>query len=184
MVFIGLTVDRFIEARVFLIYGSVAAIFVSPFLFYAISLSRSVWLDWGLQVEPPSSLSRSYARARATKIQLVMALILVNLSGAAAYWYMTTLVTDPRSRVTVYGIGYNLGASIFSGTASLIGASLVDVWGSQMGMFLTGLWMSFLGICTLITVIYVEWYDDDDTGPFPQAIEVEEQLPLIGDVKV
>ena len=36
------------------------------------------------------------------------------------------LLPDPRTRVTIYGVGYNLGAAVFGGTATLIGSSFVS----------------------------------------------------------
>merc|ERR1712228_159052 len=109
--------------------SSIAVIFSAPFLFYGLSISNSSTMNWFLQ------------------FLLVMAC--VPMWGCIYFWYINTLLPDPRTRVSVYGVGYNLGAAVFGGTASLIGTSLVSSMGPINGMIWSVIWMSVMATMAL-----------------------------------
>jgi len=57
----------------------------------------------------------------------------------------------------LYGIGYNLGAAIFSGTASLIATAMIDYDNNKrQGAMLVGLWLSVLSVFSLTAILYVD----------------------------
>merc|ERR1712228_463824 len=133
-VIIGYYADR-IGTMGFLTLSSIAVIFSAPFLFYGLSISNSSTMNWFLQ------------------FLLVMAC--VPMWGCIYFWYINTLLPDPRTRVTVYGVAYNLGAAVFGGTASLIGTFFVASMGPINGMIMCGLWMSINAVICASTIGYI-----------------------------
>lgn len=123
----------------FLMISNVAVIFLSPFVFYALSISKSYLTDWLLQ--------------------FIMVAACVPMWGSIFFWYISELLPDPRTRVTIYGVGYNLGAAVFGGTASLIASSLVESAGSTAGMVLSGSWMSMMALMCLLCVGFIEFVE-------------------------
>eukprot|EP00485_Elphidium_margaritaceum_P000968 CAMPEP_0202693952 /NCGR_PEP_ID=MMETSP1385-20130828/7942_1 /ASSEMBLY_ACC=CAM_ASM_000861 /TAXON_ID=933848 /ORGANISM="Elphidium margaritaceum" /LENGTH=527 /DNA_ID=CAMNT_0049349715 /DNA_START=51 /DNA_END=1634 /DNA_ORIENTATION=+ len=153
-VLVGYLTDRY-GAMPFLSTSAIMITFSAPFLFYGLAISRSPILDWFLQ--------------------FLLVMSCVPMWGCIFFWYINVLLPDPRTRVTMYGVGYNLGASVFGGTASLIGASLVQVEGPVRGMVFTGIWMSALAIVSICCI----WYIDHREKRL-QRIDRERQRQRIG----
>ena len=133
----GYSIEEY-KSPILLYIGYCITIIIAPILWYALSQSNNPWTDWILQ--------------------LLIGLHFQIIWGCIYFWYIDLLTQEEQTRVSLYGVGYNIGAAVFSGTASLIASALVDVLGSVYGAVCTGLWMSTLGICGLLTVIYVDFY--------------------------
>ena len=136
VIWVGHNVDM-LGARRFVFGAPLMMLCLAPIVFYGLALSRSTGLDF--------------------VYQFMLCQILSVLFGSCFYWYTFSLLKDDKTRVCVYSIGYNLGAAMFSGTAVLIAALCVDISGGIYGMIWAGCWLSFLSLCTFITVIYVEY---------------------------
>ena len=121
----------------FISVSTLATMCISPFLFYGLAMSTSSIMNWFLQ------------------FLLVMACVPV--WGCIFYWYIKYLLPDPRTRVTIYGVGYNLGAAFFGGTASLIGTSFVEELGPVNGMVMSGAWMSIMAVLCIGTIGYIKY---------------------------
>lgn len=117
---VGHFVDRY-GAIPFLSVSALSITVMAPFVFYGFAVSTSSILNWALQ------------------FVLVVALCPM-LGGTSYFWYIDSLLSDPRTRVTVYGVGYNLGAALFGGTATLIGTAMVTAMGPTDGMVWAGVW--------------------------------------------
>ena len=136
VVSIGYYTDR-IGTMPFISVSTFVIALLSPFLFYGLAMSTSSYINWFLQ--------------------FLLVLSCIPLWGCIFYWYINKLLIDPRTRVTIYGVGYNLGAAFFGGTASLIATSFVEETGAINGMILSGIWMSVMAILCIITVYYTEF---------------------------
>eukprot|EP01084_Bolivina_argentea_P175020 303120_1 len=137
-VLIGYFTDK-IGTLPFLIISCIIVTFISPFVFYGLAISTNTIMNWFLQ--------------------FLLVLACVPIWGCIFYWYIRTLLTDPRTRVTIYGAGYNLGAAVFGGTASLIGTAFVSSMGSIKGMIWSGIWMSIMAVLCIGCVLYIEFYE-------------------------
>ena len=137
-ILVGYFVDR-VGAMPFIAISSALVIFASPFLFYGLAISTSSTMNWFLQ--------------------FLLVLSCVPIWGCIYYWYIKYLLPDPRTRVTIYGVGYNLGAAVFGGTASLIGTSFVSSMGPINGMIWSGIWMSIMAVLCIGTVVYVQVFE-------------------------
>jgi len=157
-VLIGYYVDR-VGTTPFLTASSCVVLFASPFIFYGLAVSTSSVLNWFYQ------------------FLLVMAC--VPTWACCYYWYIHALLPDPRTRVTNYGVGYNLGAAIFGGTASLIGSGLVSTMDPIEGMVWSGIWMSVLATLSILTIGYIELYDTPkrDAMAKEKAAKFNEPIP-------
>ena len=140
-VIVGYYVDR-IGTMPFLSISSVIVIFASPFLFYGLSISTSSTMNWFLQ--------------------FLLVLSCVPIWGCIFYWYISQLLPDPRTRVTIYGVGYNLGAAIFGGTATLIASSFVSSMGPINGMIWSGIWMSIMALLCITTCGYIYLFEKNE----------------------
>ena len=60
-----------------------------------------------------------------------------------------------RSKNKICGVGYNLGAACFGGTASLIGSGFVAGKGSEIGTALLGVWLSVLAVVAFSIIFCV-----------------------------
>eukprot|EP00483_Globobulimina_turgida_P004984 UN04994 len=129
----------------FLCVSAIIVTFVSPFLFYGLSISESSMMNWFLQ--------------------FLLILSCVPIWGCIFFWYINTLLPDPRTRVTIYGVGYNLGAALFGGTASLIGTAFVSSMGSINGMIWSGVWMSIMAVLCIGCVSFIEFCEKQPNGP-------------------
>ena len=83
---------------------------------------NGVWMNWLLQFISTCSYSL--------------------IHGCIYWWYISKLLIDARTRVAVFGVGYNLGAVCFGGTASLFGSAFVVGEGSEIGIALLGVSLS------------------------------------------
>ena len=151
-VIVGYFVDK-IGAMPFLCCSCFVITFVSPFLFYALALSESSIMNWFLQ--------------------FVLVSACVPLWGCIYFWYISELLTDPRTRVTIYGVAYNLGAAVFGGTASLIGTSFVASMGPTNGMVLCGIWMSINAVVCISTVGYIQFCGSDQREKAAMMMDCE-----------
>eukprot|EP01083_Nonionella_stella_P315030 1136816_1 len=133
-VLVGYYADR-IGTLPFICFSCGIVIFLAPFLFYGLAISTSSVMNWFLQ--------------------FMLTMCCVPLWGCIFFWYISELLMDPRTRVTIYGVGYNAGAAVFGGTASLIGTALVSSFGSTYGMIASGLWMSILAMLTIGIVAFI-----------------------------
>jgi len=136
VVLIGYYTDR-VGTMPFISVSTFVIALLSPFLFYGLAMSTSSYMNWFLQ--------------------FVLVLCCVPLWGCIFYWYINKLLPDPRTRVTIYGVGYNLGAAFFGGTASLIATTFVEETGAINGMILSGIWMSVMAVLCVGTVFYTEF---------------------------
>lgn len=66
------------------------------------------------------------------------------------------LLFDPKTRVRIFGVAYNIGAVLFAGTAPLLGDAFIDIGGIQIGSILIGGWTSLLALTSLIWYYYAE----------------------------
>ena len=89
-------------------------------------------------------------------LQFILTCIYSLIHGCIYYWYISKLLIDPRTRVTLFGVGYNLGAACFGGTASLIGSAFVAGEGSETGIALLGVWLSVLAVVAFSIIFHVE----------------------------
>ena len=140
IVIIGYYTDR-VGTMPFISVSTFVTALLSPFLFYGLAMSTSSYMNWFLQ--------------------FVSVMTCVPLWGCIFYWYINKLLPDPRTRVTIYGVGYNLGAAFFGGTASLIGTSFVEATGPINGIILSGIWMSVMAVVCMATVCYTEFCDEE-----------------------
>ena len=124
------------KARYFLFINTILIIISGPIIFYWISITESYIIP--------------------ILLQILIGFFAANIWGSIFYWYIDSLLSNPLTRTTLFGVGYNLGASLFGGTATLIGSTLVEYFGSQTGMILTGAWFSILSLISLIVIGYVE----------------------------
>ena len=128
------------KAATFLFPGCILAFLFSPVLFWGFSQTQKgmtgIWMDWLLQ--------------------FILTCIYSLIHGCIYYWYISKLLMDPRTRVTLFGVGYNLGAACFGGTASLIGSGFVAGKGSEIGTALLGVWLSVLAVVAFSIIFYVE----------------------------
>ena len=139
-VIVGYFTDR-IGTMPFLSVSSGIVIFASPFLFYGLSISSSSSMNWFLQ--------------------FLLVLSCVPIWGCIFYWYINKLLPDPRTRVTIYGVGYNLGAAVFGGTATLIGSAFVSSMGATNGMIWSGIWMSIMAVMCIGTCAYIYMFEKE-----------------------
>eukprot|EP00484_Ammonia_sp_Unknown_P025443 CAMPEP_0197026238 /NCGR_PEP_ID=MMETSP1384-20130603/6371_1 /TAXON_ID=29189 /ORGANISM="Ammonia sp." /LENGTH=548 /DNA_ID=CAMNT_0042454877 /DNA_START=40 /DNA_END=1686 /DNA_ORIENTATION=+ len=152
-VLVGYNVDR-VGTMPFLSAGTILVSLGAPFLFYGLSTSQSTFLNWFYQ--------------------FLLVMSCVPIWGCIYYWYIHALLPDPRTRVTIYGVGYNLGGAVFGGTAVLIATFFVEETGPIDGMILSGIWMSIMAIMSIATIAYVNWHDSDS---------VEQQVTAGAEIK-
>ena len=70
------------------------------------------------------------------------------------------LSSSNNSNTTITtGVGYNLGAALFGGSASLIGASMVSSMGPVNGMVWSGIWMTIMALMCITTAGYIEFWE-------------------------
>ena len=81
-----------------------------------------------------------------------MACLLYWLAAATFHWEFTVLMPDPRDRVTIYGVGYNLAGVIFGGTANVFGSFLVTEFGM---ILLCCCAFVFVCFCVCVCVCFV-----------------------------
>lgn len=141
---IGKLADKF-SPNTLLKIGSGLMLIVGPTTFYMLSITTETYQDWLLQF---------------------MLIITCEIIWATAhFWYINKLLFDIRTRSSIYGVGYNLGAAVFSSSGPLIGSALIDRFGKYYGMIFTGLWLSILCIITLSTLIYIDYKNLYDLNP-------------------
>lgn len=154
---VGYFVDK-IGAIPFLSVSALSITVMAPFVFYGFAVSTSSILNWALQ------------------FVLVVALCPI-LGGTSYFWYIDSLLPDPTTRVTVYGVGYNLGAALFGGTATLIGTAMVSSLGPTDGMVWSGVWLSILAILTVVMVGFVEFCEKSSRNK--EKVVFQETAPIV-----
>ena len=117
----------------FLIPSTVLTLLICPFVWYAFTVTTKPFQDFLLA--------------------LSLTIIPNILSGACYFWYIDALLLDPRTRVRIFGVAYNIGALLFAGTAPFLGATFIKLHGQTMGSILIGSWVSLVALLNLIAPV-------------------------------
>ena len=136
MLITGWFTDKYGPMR-FLISSSILTFISMPWIWYGFTLTTEYWQDF---------------------ILLVLANIIPTITcGACYFWYIDTLLTDPRVRTRIFGVAYNIGAVLFGGTAPFLGTFFISTTGISIGSILTGCWVSLLSLTSFIAYNYGEY---------------------------
>ena len=107
-------------------------------------ISPFVWYGFTITVQPYHDFL----------LALILCIIPNITCGACYFWYIDALLLDPRTRTRIFGVGYNIGAVLFAGTAPFLGAFFIKTNGITMGSILIGSWVSLVALMSLCAYIY------------------------------
>eukprot|EP01083_Nonionella_stella_P099807 280747_1 len=158
IVCIGFCTDKYGPLR-FLITSSVLTMLISPVMWYMLSETSSAWQDFLLS--------------------LVMVLIPNITNGAVYFWYIDTLLTDPRTRTRIFGVAFNIGAVLFAGTAPVLGTFFIEMGGITRGAILIGIWVSITAFISLSAYLYEHFkHGSGHAHRYVEEVSHEEQEQL------